>query len=580
MKKKYWLASAFTYISPLLKEQFFTFLCIIVSSIIQQQYPLVLKIIVDDVIINQNQKMFAIMLSIYIGLFFISFLFGFITNLMNTLNIQYFSFRIKNSLFTQLQNASMNYLHKTKIGDIVSTFNVDINTISNFLSKNFLNMLTNIFNIIVVISIMLMLNWQLSFFVVLILPFFYLSILMTNGYIKGSLKNRRRLVSVFNNFLQNVFSNVIQMKLLAGERFFKKKFLITQDNVIKTELKVTISSSLLNQLSNLVILMGNTIIIGYGVSLVFSNRLSIGGLIAFYTYMPLLFGPIRNLVTVTIQLKDFRIAFQKILNVLDIEKETDAEPSSLSHNRIRISGNIDFQNISFAYNDDKEPVLKNISFCIRHGEKIAIIGRNGSGKTTLVNLLLKLYPLTNGEILINNLNINKINNKLLRKHIGIVTQKVNFFNMSIKENYKLAFPAAKDSDIDKVCQYTGASEFIKELPEGYDTIIGESGYNFSGGQLQKLAISQLILKDPDIIIFDEATSSLDPESIQLFYNLFTDVFKEKTVLFILHDLKRLIYADRAVLLKNGCIEREYTQNDLLNEKDIFQALSQEVKGSS
>ncbi len=557
------------FMKPHLKEQCLTLFCIVLGSIVSLQYPLIIKIIVDDVLINQNTRMLFTMLVVYIALFLLGFLFTFLTQFMNSLNTQLFSFSVKKRLYTKLQRAPIQYLNKINIGEIVSSFNADINTISQFLSTDLLNIVNNMLNVLVVMVIMLILNWKLALLVIGILPFFYFAVLTTRGFIKTSLEKRRELVSTQNKLLQNVFPNIKLVKLLVTQKYFFKRFLSLQNETISTEIRNAVWTSLLDKMAGLVFLAGNIVIIWYGANLVFQNVLTIGGLMAFYTYVPLLFQPIRAIVGSSVQMRGFKIAFNKIMRFLDIESEIDIA------SKFRITrGEIQIQNLSFAYGE--KAILSHFALQVRAGEKVALIGKNGSGKTTLVNLLLRLYETEQGKISIDGVDIMQYSKNYLRRNIGIVTQETNFFNLTIEENFKIATTKFRYQDMVKACQLTGAHDFIEKLPDGYQTLIGERGYNFSGGQLQKLAISRLFLKNPSIIVFDEATSALDPDATQMFYNLFDSVFKGKTILFILHDMKSLIYADRIVLLKNGTVEKEYMRKDILNESDLLMKLTKEI----
>jgi ABC-type bacteriocin/lantibiotic exporter with double-glycine peptidase domain len=563
------MGNIFGFLKPYMKEQLLTLVCIILGSVVSLQYPLIIKIIVDDVLINQNVGMLFTMLVVYAALFLLGFLFTFLTQFMNALNTQFFAYNVKKRLYTQLEQAPIKFMNKTNTGEIVSAFNSDIDTISKFLSTDLLTIVNNILNIMVVIVIILILNLKLALLFLSVLPFFYFSVLTTRGYIKSALERRRELVSSQNKLLQNVFPNIKLVKLFVAQRFFLKKFFMIQNDTIGAEIRSAVWTALLDRLANLIILTGNIIIIWYGSNLVFQNQLTIGGLMAFYTYVPLLFQPVRAIVGSSVQWRAFQIAFNKISKFLDLETEKDVS----SPYRIA-AGRIAFENVFFAY--PEKQVITGLTLNVEAGEKIALIGKNGSGKTTLTHLMLRLYEIDKGRILIDDVDLHNYSKSHLRRNIGIVTQETNFFNLSIEENFRIAAPNCGLQDIIEACQQTGAHQFIKVLPDQYQTLIGERGYNFSGGQLQKLAISRLILKDPRIILFDEATSSLDPESTQTFYGLFNSVFQERTIIFILHDLKSLFYADRVILLKDGAVAKEYSRKEITAERDLINKLVKEI----
>lgn len=560
----------YIFLKPYLKEQVLTLVCILLGSIVSLQYPLILKILVDDVLINKNTQMLTMMIVVYVGLFLLGFLFNFLSTFMNELNLQFFTYNLRKRLFKHLQKSKMAFFDKTSMGEIISNFTADIDAIGNFLSNEMLNIITNVFNILVVITVLVLLNWRLAIFVFLVIPFFYMANILTREHFKKTYQKTRDLVTEGNNIYQNVFFNIKLVKLFVSERSFLKKFLRWQDQVIKTAVQRVTAANILQQFVGVMFIVGNVIIIMVGANMVFRNELSIGGLIAFYTYLPSLFGPVHVLVDFSVKIRSFETSFKRIDSYLQIPPEQRVK----SKYRIE-DGNIEFRDVWFGYDEDKT-ILNGFSLQIKPGERVALMGKNGSGKSTLVSLLLKLYHLKGGEILIDNISLDRYSTDYIRRNIGLLSQEINFFNLSVEDNFKICCPRCSQEEIIAACRITGAHEFIRKLPEGYKSIIGERGSNFSGGQLQKMAISRLILKNPKIIVFDEATSALDQESTELFYSLFDTVFKDRTIIFILHDLKNAAHADRLVILKNGVVEKEYATDALLTHAELVDRLAQDL----
>jgi ABC-type bacteriocin/lantibiotic exporter with double-glycine peptidase domain len=557
------------FMRPYFKEYFLTLVCIILGSVVSLQYPLVIKIIVDDVLVNKNTGMLLTMLIVYAGLFLLGYLFTFLTQFMNTLNTQFFAFDLKKRLFINLQNLPLSFFNSTSMGEIMSGFNSDIDTISRFLATDLLNAITNILNMIIVFIILLLLNWKLALLMLIVFPLLFIAMILTRNNFKKAFQTRRNLVTEGNELYQNVFSNMKMVKLFVAQRLFTKRFIQLQDQVINTEVRTVAKSTILSQLVNAMFLVGHLTLIWYGANLVFQDQLTIGGLMAFYTYIPSLYGPVTVLVGTSVQFRGFETS------VLRISKYLDFTPEKQIKSKYRIKqGKIEIENLSFGY--DEKLILKNIDLVIQPGDKVALIGKNGSGKTTLVNLLLKLYDIDHGNIYIDNADLSKYSTNYLRKNIGIVTQEINFFNLSIEDNFKIYNPRCTTKEMIRACEITGAHEFVSLLPDGYRTVIGERGYNFSGGQLQKLAISRLILKKPKIIIFDEATSALDHESTKGFFNLFHTFFKDCTTIFILHDMENVVYANQIVLFNEGMIEKIYSHQDIIDNQDLVARLVREI----
>lgn len=550
---------------PFFREYLITLLCITLGAIVSLQYPLILKIIVDDVLINKNQNMLFLMVIVYILLFLLGFFFNFLTAFMNELNVQSFAFDLKKRLFSHLQQLPMSFFNNIGMGELISNFNANIDAISIFISQELSRFLTNVLNVVVVIVMLLILKWQLAVLLIVLIPFFFLSNILTRDHFKKSFLENRELVTTGNNLYQNVFYNIKLVKLFVAQRNFLKQFLRWQNKAISVTVRRVAAGNLLQQVTMIIFLVGNVIIIWYGAIMVFRNQLTIGGLVAFYTYVPSLFIPIGALVNSSVQLRNFETSVNRLSKYLGMESEKTVK------SKYKITrGDINYRNVSFNYGD--RMILRDINLTIKAGEKVALMGKNGSGKTTLVNLLLRLYDIRDGNIYLDGIDLTKYPLNYLRKKIGIVTQEVNFFNLSIEDNFRISSPYCNQADIIKACRITGAHEFINRLPDGYKTIIGEHGYNFSGGQLQKMAISRLILKDPEIIIFDEATSSLDQESIGTFYQLFESLFKDRTIFFILHDIKNIAFADKAILLKDGLVNKIYEKKDFSGNQVIYEEL--------
>jgi len=550
---------------PFFREYVVTLFCITLGSIVSLQYPLILKIIVDDVLINKNQNMLFLMVIVYVLLFLLGFFFNFLTAFMNELNVQSFAFNLRKRLFSHLQKLSMSFFNNTSMGELISNFNADIDGISNFISQELSRFFTNVLNVVVVIVMLLILKWQLAILLIILIPFFFISNILTRDHFKKSFLENRELVTTGNSLYQNVFYNIKLVKLFVAQRNFLKQFLQWQNKAITVTVRRVAAGNLLQQFTMVIFLVGNVIIIWYGAVMVFQNQLTIGGLVAFYTYVPSLFFPISALVNSSVQLRNFETSVNRLSKYLGVEPEKNVK------SKYKITrGDINYRKVTFNYGDHL--ILQDINITIKAGEKAAFMGKNGSGKTTLVNLLLRLYDVREGNIYIDGIDITRYPLNYLRKKIGIVTQEVNFFNLSIEDNFGISSPGCNQADIIKACQITGAHEFISRLPDGYKTIIGEHGYNFSGGQLQKMAISRLILKNPEIIIFDEATSSLDQESIGIFYQLFESLFKDRTILFILHDLKNIVFADKAILLKDGLVNNIYEKKDFSGNQAVYEEL--------
>jgi ATP-binding cassette subfamily B protein len=559
----------FLLIKPYLKRQLLVLLLSIIGSILSLQFPMLFKSIVDDIIPSKNYSRLVSILILYSGLFLLGNFFSFFTQYTLTVTIELFSYNLKKKLYTHLHSLPMTFFNKTPIGEIISSFNADISTISQFLTKNFLVIINDVFGIVVISTMLLLLNWKLALVCFLFIPLFFVITFFSKRIMKKRFNIIRDLITDENKLFQNVFTNMKLIKLLTMQKKSLKLFLTLQGKLFHEKVKTAVTGSLLGQSLSVVTLFAPVTIILIGAGMIYHSELTLGGLMAFLTYIGKLFSPFNDLVGINVQLQNFNVSFERVI------RYTDIAPEEHANSTYKIGeGNISYVGVNFSY--ENSPVLTDINIHINSGEKVLLLGKNGSGKTTLVNLLLKLYNIDSGSILIDGTDIREYSTRYLRKNIGIVTQEMSFFNMSIEDNLKMSCFSCTVDEMIIACKITGVYEFISTLNDGFKTIVGERGVNLSGGQMQKLAITRLILKKPKIIIFDEASSALDYGSSNLLYSLLDTAFKHTTVICITHDIDNLINADKVIVLGEKRVLKQYSKEEVLNSSDLLCFLKENI----
>ncbi len=542
---------------------FFLLISAILANIIRTIYQLIIKVIVDDVILMGDYDILIKLLAFYVALNIFYNIINITNQLVNSASTQLLVYEFQKRTFIHLQKHSLSYFIHSNMGELISNFNKDIDNISFFLSGKLLMIINAVMTLVVLSIALILLNYKLAIAFLLTLPIYYLSIKLVKKPMSKLMNKNRELWAKEINFIQDAFSNVKVTKLFNSYRSVLKIYIKLKGQTIKNQIKTVFFTNALQQSTNIISLLGIVIIIGYGAILIKNSELTIGGLVVFYTFTPNFLGAIRDLTNCSVYYKDFQIASKRINDIFKIEIEN--HHTNLFKTRFS-NGKIYFNGINFGYEGTQ--LLKEVTFTINPGEKVALVGKNGSGKTTLINILLGLYKPNKGEITIDDISIFDVSINYLRKYISFVTQDVGFFNMSIQENFEIAKRGCTQIEIEEVCKKVGAHDFIIKLPNGYKTVIGQRGMNLSGGQLKKLAIARALIKNSRIIIFDEATAALDVESSMTFYELFNRELRDCTVIFIVHEFENLIYANRILLLDDGKIIESQNKELLMN---YFQA---------
>ena len=346
---------------------------------------------------------------------------------------------------------------------------------------------------------------------------------------------------------------------------------------INKSFQKTISGTLLTQSSQVLQKISQLAVIWIGAIMVLKGELSLGQLIAFRIISGYVTQPLLRLSTIWQNIQELKISFERLADVID----TPTETSNIEKNKIPlppIKGNIRYEKVSFNYNKQSNLDINNVSFSIKSGDFVGIVGQSGSGKSTLLKLLSRLYNANNGKIFIDDLDIQKIELNSLRRQIGIVPQEPLLFNCSISDNISLTKPEAEIDEIIQAAKIANAHEFIMNLPDGYSTSAGERGSRLSGGQRQRIAIARTLLERPKLLILDEATSALDYENERIICNQLMNNLKDSTIFFITHRLSSIKNADKILLLKEGEIKENGTHEELISKKkEYFKFYQQQGK---
>ena len=455
-------------------------------------------------------------------------------------------------------------------GKYISNVMFDTKHVQNVVSTGILNLMKDSFSVIALVSLMFYQNWKLALFAILMMP-------LAAGLAKSLGKRIGKATTKAGessgnlaSFLTEIFKGSKMIRIYQKENKENEKARQVINDLVEKNIKiggVMIRATPIMEILIGFMIAGFIVISG---RLISSGELGVNNFFSFLAAMMLAYQPIRSLATINMSAFQGAAAFKRISKIIDkkidIQENTDYPQLNLKNSEIK------FSNVGFKYETTHEKAIKNISFSIKGNTMAAFVGHSGAGKSTIINLLPRFYDPQEGKIEVDNQNIKNVSLKSLRKNLSMVSQDVILFDDTVKNNIAYAKDNASQAEIEKACKYAAADEFIKKLPQGYDTLIGENGVRLSGGQKQRISIARAILKESPIILLDEATSSLDADSEEIVQNAILNLTKNKTTLVIAHRLSTIHNADKIFVLKNGKIQNSGDHDYLIKNCDEYQSL--------
>jgi len=480
---------------------------------------------------------------------------------------------IRNEVYRHLHTLSLGYFTSERTGNLISRITNDVNIINTGISATFLNLVREPLLIAVFLMIAISINWRLTLISLLVLPFalYFISKLGLRLH-KESRISQERMADI-TSVLQETISGVKVVKAFGMEEFENKKFQTQTWRYFKSLLKITRIRNLASPITEFLSVVAGVVIIWYGGMQVLelgTMRASefLTFLIAIFQIMP----PVKELTSVNNRIQESTSAAKRVFEILDIEPDIKEAPNAIELKEFK--DEIVFENVWFSYNGTKNGdfILKGINLKVKKGEILAIVGPSGAGKSTLVDLIPRFYDPTEGRILIDGIDLRMIKIKSLRDKIGIVTQETILFNDTIRNNIAYGLEDCPIDKIIEVAKAANAHDFIMQLPNGYDTVVGERGMKLSGGQRQRISIARALLKNPPILILDEATSNLDAESEILVQEAIERLMQNRTVFVIAHRLSTIRNADRIIVIDNGRIVQEGKHEELIHQDGLYKKL--------
>lgn len=564
------------FLKPHWKKGVWAFTFTLLYVLLQLPMPFLTKYLLDKVIVSKNVHILNIIGFVLIGVLFVGAISSFIQGYFLTSFRNRIFFDIKIKLFSHVQILPLSYFHKKQTGYLMSRINGDVEAAEGLLADTLISLVQNTLVFVVGVACVLYLHRTLAFISLSILPLYILSLVVFNKRLRDMSYEVREQYANVQKDLQELLSGVFVIKAFAGEKVSAIRLVKSLKDAVRKDMKLSMTSLVAGISSSIISTVGPLILIWYGCAEIMKGHLTLGGLVAFRSFLGYLFDPTQAIFSLNIGIQRSIAACQRIFEVLDAMPEIDEKGAK----RLKIrEGRIVFDNVSFSYGNEK-PIIQGISLQANPSEMVAIVGKSGVGKTTLVNLIPRFYKLNKGRILIDGEDIENVTLKSLRQHIGIVSQEIFLFSGSIEENIRFGKCDLSEEQVIYAATLAHADEFIRHLEKGYKTNVGERGVRLSGGEKQRISIARAIAKDPRILILDEATSNLDSESERLIQRAIESLVQNRTTFVIAHRLSTILNADRLIVLHDGRIVEEGTHEELYNLHGVYHQLYDSQFGST
>ncbi|MBM4272374.1 MAG: lipid A export permease/ATP-binding protein MsbA [Deltaproteobacteria bacterium] len=550
---------------PHLSKFFFATLCMLVVGASTAILAALVKPVLDDIFIKQDARMLTLIPVAILAIYFIKMLCSYGQTVIMSFIGQRVVTDLRNELYDHIQRQSLAFFTNHPTGTLMSRITNDVGLIQGAVSEAVTSLFKDSFTIVGLIILIFYRDWKLAIIAMFVFPLTIYPIAKFGTMMRNVATRTQVTMGSLTSLLQETISGTRIVKAFGMEEYEGKRFAKENEDLFKLFMKSVsiraISSPLMEFLGGVAI----AIIVLYGGYEVLRGNSTPGNFFSFLTALIMLYEPVKRLTNVNNTIQQGVAGAERVFGIIDTVPDIRNEPDAMD--LPKISQDIDIKNVTFCYNET--PVLKNINLSIRAGEVVAFVGMSGGGKTTLVNLIPRFYDVKEGQILIDGHDIRHVTIGSLRGQIGIVTQQTILFNDTVRNNIAYGSIEKSDEDIVRAAQAANAHDFIMNLPDGYNSVIGELGTKLSGGERQRISIARALLKNAPILILDEATSSLDTEAEMEVQDALETLMKGRTTLIIAHRLSTIRNAHRIIVLANGEIVEEGTHESLLEKRGEY-----------
>ena len=570
------LSRIFAYLKPYWKQMIIVLAAIAVSSILNLLPSVLTGKIIDEGLIGRSINKLVLFILLSLGVTLAANLIGVLESYMNTWIAQHITYDMRNTMYRHLQKMSQRFFTSNNQGDIITRMTSDISGVQQIITNTLTSILSNSITLIVALVVMFRQNWILAIVGIMVIPMFTIPTRSAGKTRWTITKESQACSDEINGILNETMS--VSGQLLVKLFGMEEKEYSKYEDVNKRMIKLNIRESMagrwfrvaLSTFSSigpmLIYLAGGILMMKY------DSNLTVGDITVLVALLGKMYGPVNQLLNIQVDWIRSMAMFTRIFEYFDMPVEIENAPDAVVPDKPS-EGKVQFSGVGFYYEKDRQ-ILRDINFTLESGQCIAVVGPSGSGKSTLVNLIPRLYDVTEGSVTFDGIDVRKIDLEYLRKNIGIVSQETYLFNGTIRENLFYAKPDATEEELINACKQANIYEFIEKQDTGLDTVVGNRGLKLSGGEKQRISIARVLLKDPALMIFDEATSALDSISEQKIQDAIEPLISSRTSILIAHRLSTILAADEILVIKDGTVAERGTHAELVGSGGVYTQLYQ------
>ena len=560
------------YVAPYKWRLLFCVCLSVVTTAVSLLPPFMTKTLVDDVLPNGKRDMLLVCVGVLFGSYIIQYGIGAIRSYFLKVCGDKIVADLRNDVYAKAQKLPMRFYDRTSTGSVINRISGDSQTINSFMMRVTQEVVVQLFLLIGIILIMFAMNWQMTLLALVPVPFVVMGSRVFGKKVRPYYRRSWRHWSSVTSIMTDTIPGIRVIKAFASENRSVEKFKKANGFWLQTDIKASRIITLFPNVVGFAVTCGSLLIWSVGGNWVIEKPefISAGLLVSFISYASMFYGPVNFFANFNDSYQNFLNAAERLMDIIDAEPENDF---SGGKHPDKLHGKIEFRNVNFSF-DRAKKTLTNVSFVIEPGDIVGIVGTTGAGKSTIINLLMRYYDQYDGEILVDDINIRDIDMSFYRSELGYVQQEPMMFHDTIYQNIAYGCESASAEDVIHAADVANAHSFIARLPDGYDTVLGERGVGLSGGERQRLSIARAVLKNPSILLFDEATASVDSETEHQIQEAIEQMIQGRTTLMIAHRLSTLRKANKIIVVDKGKILEMGTPEELLEKKGKYYKLIQ------